>query len=153
MHCPRHPAQSASDFTAHEQLSSSPCVKRYLFSHCSRTKVKSWLFRLVGVQTKFLRSSRISPLLQEWPAAYIYMYIVQCTVHYSQREMKRSLQDMYYVSHLKGQCHEICCFWFFSLISFSPAPEYSIKTVSNFFENLPRYSQLKVGKNLQSEKF
>ncbi len=27
---------------------------------------------------------------------------------------------------------------------FPPAPEYSIKTVSNFFENLRRYSQLKV---------
>jgi hypothetical protein len=41
---------------------------------------------------------------------------------------------------------------------FPPAPEYSIKTVSNFFENSLRYSQLKVcpvanGKNLQSEKF
>ncbi len=42
---------------------------------------------------------------------------------------------------LKGQCHEIFCFWFFSWISFPPAPEYSIKTVSNFFENLRRYSQ------------
>ncbi len=45
---------------------------------------------------------------------------------------------------LKGQCHEIFCFWFFSWISFPPAPEYSIKTVSNFFENSRRYSQLKV---------
>ncbi len=45
---------------------------------------------------------------------------------------------------LKGQCHEIFCFWFFSWISFLPAPEYSIKTVSNFFENSRRYSQLKV---------
>jgi hypothetical protein len=59
---------------------------------------------------------------------------------------------------LKGQCHEIFCFWFFSLISFPLAPEYSSKTVSNFFENSRRYSKLKVchvanGKNLQSEKF
>ncbi len=46
--------------------------------------------------------------------------------------------------YLKGQCHEIFCFWFFSLISFPPAPEYCIKTVSNFFENSRRYSQLKV---------
>ncbi len=44
--------------------------------------------------------------------------------------------------HLKRQCHEIFCFWFFSWISFPPAPEYSIKTVSNFFENSRRYSQL-----------
>jgi len=40
---------------------------------------------------------------------------------------------------LKGQCHEIFCFWFFSWISFSPAPEYSIKTVLILFENLWRY--------------
>ncbi len=47
-------------------------------------------------------------------------------------------------SSLKGQCHEIFCFRFFSWISFPPAPEYSIKTVSNFFENARRYLQLKV---------
>jgi hypothetical protein len=35
---------------------------------------------------------------------------------------------------LKGQCHEICCFWFFSWISFPPSPEYLIRTVSNFFQ-------------------
>ncbi len=45
---------------------------------------------------------------------------------------------------LKGQCHEIFCFWFFSWISFPPAPENSIKTISNFLENSRRYSQLKV---------
>jgi hypothetical protein len=47
---------------------------------------------------------------------------------------------------LKGQCHEIFGFWFFSWISFPPAPEYTIKTVSNFFKNSWRYSQLKVCK-------
>ncbi len=46
--------------------------------------------------------------------------------------------------HLKGQCHEIFRFWFFSSISFPPAPEYPIRTVSNFFEISRRYSQLKV---------
>ncbi len=35
-------------------------------------------------------------------------------------------------------------FWFFSSISFPPALEYPIRTVSNFFENSPIYSQLKV---------
>ncbi len=45
---------------------------------------------------------------------------------------------------LKGQCHEIFCFWFFSWISFPPAPEYPIRTVLNFFENSRRYSQVKV---------
>ncbi len=29
---------------------------------------------------------------------------------------------------LKGQCHEIFCFWFFLWISFPPAPEYTIRT-------------------------
>ncbi len=48
------------------------------------------------------------------------------------------------IFHLKGQCHEIFCFWFFSWIIFPRAPEYSIKTISNFFENSRRYSQLKV---------
>ncbi len=46
--------------------------------------------------------------------------------------------------YLKGQCHEIFRFWFFSSISFHPAPEYPIRTVSNFFENSRRYSRLKV---------
>ena len=45
---------------------------------------------------------------------------------------------------LKGQCHEIFCFRFFSWISFPPAPEYPIRTVSNFFENPRRYTQVKV---------
>ncbi len=45
---------------------------------------------------------------------------------------------------LKGQCHEIFCFLFFSWISFPPAPEYHIRTVLNFFENSRRYSQAKV---------
>ncbi len=45
---------------------------------------------------------------------------------------------------LKGQCHEIFDFWFFSWISFPQAPEYTIRVVSNFFENSRRYSQLKV---------
>ncbi len=56
--------------------------------------------------------------------------------------MNKFLQMTHYV--LKEQCHEIFCFWFFSSISFPPAPEYSIWTVSNFFENSRRYSQIKI---------
>ncbi len=41
---------------------------------------------------------------------------------------------------LKGQCHEIFCFWFFSWISFPQASDYTKRAISNFFE----YSQLKV---------
>ncbi len=48
-------------------------------------------------------------------------------------------QNMHGSHHiLKGQCHEIFCFWFFSSISFPPAPKYAIRTVSNFFENSRR---------------
>ncbi len=46
--------------------------------------------------------------------------------------------------YLKGQCHEIFCFWFFSWISFPQASDYIIRVVSNFFENSRRYLQLKV---------
>ncbi len=46
--------------------------------------------------------------------------------------------------HLKGTVSRDFCFWFFTWISFPPAPEYSIKTISNFFENSRRYSQFKV---------
>ncbi len=45
---------------------------------------------------------------------------------------------------LKGQCHEIFDFWFFSWISFFQAPEYTNRVVLNFFEHSRRYSQLKV---------
>ncbi len=45
---------------------------------------------------------------------------------------------------LKGQCHEIFDFWFFSWISFPQAPEYTIRVVTNVFENSRRYSLLKV---------
>ncbi len=47
-------------------------------------------------------------------------------------------------SCLKGQCHEIFDFWFFSWISFPQAPDYTNRAISNFFEKSRRYSQLKV---------
>ncbi len=46
--------------------------------------------------------------------------------------------------HLKGQCHVIFDFWFFSWINFHQAPEYTIMAISNFFENSWRYLRLKV---------
>ncbi len=49
------------------------------------------------------------------------------------------------ISDLKGQCHEIFCFLFFSWTSFPQASEFTrYRAVSNFFENSRRYSQLKV---------
>ncbi len=44
---------------------------------------------------------------------------------------------------LKRQCHEIFNFWFFAGIIFPQPPEYTIRAVSNFFENSRRYSQLR----------
>ncbi len=35
---------------------------------------------------------------------------------------------------LKGLCHEIFCSWVISWVSFPPAPEYPIRTVSFFFK-------------------
>ena len=42
--------------------------------------------------------------------------------------------------NLKGQCHEIFDFRFFSWISFPQAPEYLARAVSNLFKNLPQVS-------------
>ncbi len=47
-------------------------------------------------------------------------------------------------SSLKGQCHEIFCFRFFSWITFPQAPDNNIRIISNFFENSRRYSHVKV---------
>jgi hypothetical protein len=51
-------------------------------------------------------------------------------------------------SRLKGQCHEIFCF-----ISLPQAPEYTIRAVSNFFENSRRYSKLKVDHRYQRHRW
>ncbi len=45
---------------------------------------------------------------------------------------------------VKGTMSRDFCLWFFSWISFPPAPEYSSRTVSNFFESSQRYPQVKV---------
>ncbi len=53
----------------------------------------------------------------------------------------------------KGQCHEIFCFWFFSMNQFPPAPEYPISTVTNFFQSSRRYSQVKVHHRYQQHRW
>ncbi len=60
---------------------------------------------------------------------------------------------IYILDGLKGQCHEIFCFWFFSWMSFLLGPEYTIGAVSNFFENSRRYSQLKVDHQYQRHRW
>jgi hypothetical protein len=49
---------------------------------------------------------------------------------------------------LKGQCHEIFCFWFFSWISFPQASDYTTRAVSIFtpVANLPPASLIPVEK-------
>ncbi len=53
----------------------------------------------------------------------------------------------------KGQCHEIFCFRFFSLITFPQAPKNDIRVISNFFENSRRYSQVKVHHRCQRHRW
>ncbi len=56
--------------------------------------------------------------------------------------------------HLKGQCHEIFCFWFFSWITFPQAPDNNTRIIiSNFFENSRRYSQVKVHHRCQRHRW
>ncbi len=52
--------------------------------------------------------------------------------------------DLLSAGVLKGFWHEIFDFKFFSKISFPQAPEYHIRTISNFFKNSRRYSQMNV---------
>ncbi len=49
-----------------------------------------------------------------------------------------------WVKSVKGTVSRDCLHLVFSWISFPQAPEYTIRAVSNFFENSRRYSQLKV---------
>jgi hypothetical protein len=59
--------------------------------------------------------------------------------------MANTLRRPSWVKHLlKGQCHEIFCFRFFSGITFPQAPDNNSRIISNFFENSRRYSQVKV---------
>ncbi len=53
---------------------------------------------------------------------------------------------------LKGQCHEIFCFRFFSWIVFPLAHENKSRVISNFFENSRRYLQVKVHHRYQQHR-
>ena len=60
---------------------------------------------------------------------------------------------VYHYQLIKGTVSRDFCFWFFSRISFPPAPEYPIRTISNFFENSRRYSQVKVHHQYQRHRW
>ncbi len=54
---------------------------------------------------------------------------------------------------LKGQCHEIFCFRFFSWIIFPQATENNIRVISIFFKNSRIYSQVKVHHGCQRHRW
>ncbi len=53
------------------------------------------------------------------------------------------------ICKLKRQCHENYWFRFISGINFPQGPEIKIRVISNFLENLPRYSKVKVNHRFQ----
>ncbi len=77
----------------------------------------------------------------------------QDTLKFREKTYARGRARIGVFSSLKRQCHEIFCFWFFSWISFPQAPEYTIKAVSNFFENLRRYLQHEVDHRYQRHRW
>ncbi len=82
------------------------------------------------------------------------LVIFRCTVSFKFLNFISNFYSYFEVlSRLKGQCHEIFCFWFFSWISFPQAPEYPIMTVYNFFKNSRRYSQVKVHHRYQRHRW
>ncbi len=60
-----------------------------------------------------------------------------------------------FVEHcsLKGQCHKIFCFRFFSKNTFPQAPDNNIRIISKFFEISRRYSQVKVHHRCQRHRW
>ncbi len=74
------------------------------------------------------------------------MAVLYCTAQldHESKEISVACSLHLRVRTLKGQCHEIFDFWFFSSISFPQAYEYTSTAILNFFENSRRYSRLKV---------
>ncbi len=67
---------------------------------------------------------------EAWPPCMVDMRVGDCAGYH----LGVSDSPSCWYRSLKGQCHEIFRFRFFSSISFPPAPEYPIRTVSKFFE-------------------
>ncbi len=82
----------------------------------------------------FSAKKKISPY-----TGYVLIHKLNCN-----RQLSASMLWVLNNVYLKGQCHEIFDFCFFSWISFPQAPEYTNRAISNFFENSRRYKQLKV---------
>ncbi len=79
--------------------------------------------------------------LQKAPRLFQKKYEYNYRTNFTKNKLFQLILQKY---SFKGQCHEIFCFWFFHESVSHPAPEYPIRTGSNFFENSQRYSQVKV---------
>jgi hypothetical protein len=79
---------------------------------------------------------------------HLYM-IIGFTLLTSFRRRATFLRASFSVSLLKGTVSRDFLLLVFSWSSFPQAPEYTIRAVSNFFENSRRYSQLKVDHRCQ----
>jgi hypothetical protein len=80
-----------------------------------------------------------------WENIHLVHLVMFCSIFmYSSLKSQDFCLGIFRGKNLKGQYHVIFCFWFFSRISISPAPDNTIRVVSNFFENSQRYSQLQV---------
>ncbi len=71
----------------------------------------------------------------------------------NQARNKYLVAELTISSILKGQCHEIFCFRFFSWITFPQVPDNNIRIISNFFKNSRRYSQVKVHHRCQRHRW
>jgi len=87
--------------------------------------------------------------MMEWYLRSLFPSIVKCTETGKFGAENRNVIRNQICKRLKGQCHEIFCFGFFSWITFPQAPENNIRVISNFFEN----SQFKVHHRCQRKSF
>ncbi len=114
-------------------IKSMYCYFRFYFSQRGKnlaTVCQSWGQELLTlclcglIQTKFARSQ------------LLHYTVLYCILHWG--------SPLLPASTLKGRCHHILRFRFFSWLIFPQAPENNIRVVSNFFENSRRYFQVKV---------
>ncbi len=80
--------------------------------------VESVSYTFLATFANILKSAKNSIL-----RPFMYIFEVAVYKHWSKCTGNSSKTSK---DFLKGQCHEIFCFWFFSWISFPPAPEYRI---------------------------
>ncbi len=89
---------------------------------------------------------------QRWKRlSYLKTKLMVATIEVSVTITYFTLCELTYM--LKGQCHEIFCFRFFSWITFPQAPENNFRIISNFFKNSRRYSQVKVHHRCQRHRW